>query len=276
MRFGTWMAGLGTAIGVGALALAFSSGDGTGRNVPPAAMPAPSPALMQEMTGPAVIPVPVAQPRAQNPQAQPADADPTAEVAPNFIPSEVQLYEAHWQGMDVKLLTEEIRRKLKYPRGLEGVLVGEVTLNAARAGLLGGDVIISIDEDRVTTLEQFQQGSRNVRNAPQVSLSVLRKTDRKEDGRFAMKRLVVVLRGNPDLGFAQVEAAPMILAGSPRPHPYRGACTKCHAVGEGFELAPDPDMITLPPPPLSREVVDKGAPPHEDRGPCEACHLIKG
>nr|CAX83796.1 LemA [uncultured bacterium] len=278
MRFGTLAGGIGLALGVAALAVGLF-GDGFGRKTsapqttgaanalkaPPPSMPA-----FQDMGG---APLQAAMPAATPPP--PVDAEQTADTPPNYIPREMSLYEAHWQGMDVMLLDEEKRRKLKFPRGLEGLLIGEVTLSAAKSGLLGGDVVIKVEDTRVVDIEQFQQATRAVRGSMRANVTVLRKTDRQEDGRFAMRRITAVLSGDPDLGFAQVEAAPMILAGSPRPHPYRGVCTKCHAVGQGFELTPDPDMITLPPPPISREIAEKRMFPHENMGPCEACHVIK-
>ncbi len=199
-----------------------------------------------------------------------------APKAANFVPTVVQLYEAHWQGMDTRLLTAELRRKLRFPEGLEGILVGEVSLAAGRSGLLGGDVIVAVEGQPVSTLEAFQEATRAVAERTQATIAVLRKTGpRDQNGnRAAMLRLTLTLVAERPLGFAQVEGAPMIKAGDPRPHPDRGPCTQCHSIGSGFELAPDPDLITLPPPVLTREVATRGARPHEDRGPCQACHVI--
>ena len=199
-----------------------------------------------------------------------------APKAPNFVPQVVQLYEAHWQGMDTRLLTAELRRKLRFPEGLEGILVGEVSLAAGRSGLLGGDVIVAVEGQPVSTLETFQEATRAVADRTQATIAVLRKTGPKDQNgvRAAMLRLTLSLAAERPLGFAQVEGAPMIKAGDPRPHPDRGACTQCHSIGTGFELAPDPDLITLPPPVLAREAAARGARPHEDRGPCQACHVI--
>ncbi len=232
--------------------------------------------------------LPVAQPVEISPQAaiRPDQQAPQAAVqanprtAPqtgtpgNFIPKKIALSEAHWQGMDTMRLTSELRRKLRFPRGLKGILIDEVTLNAAKSGFLAGDVIVQVNNDRVTTLEEFQQSSRKVRNLSQVPLTVLRKTDQTQNGRFAITRMTLLLRGEPDLGFAQVEAAPMIAPGDGRPHPYRGSCTGCHTIGKGFELTPDPDLIILPPPVITKATADKGVSPHLDRGPCIACHTI--
>ena len=192
----------------------------------------------------------------------------------NFIPKKIALSEAHWQGMDTMRLTSELRRKLKFPRGLQGIMIYEVTLNSANSGFLAGDVIVKVNNDRVTTLEEFQQSSPKVRNLNRVPMTVLRKGDKTQDGRFAITQMILFLRAEPDLGIAQVEAAPMIAPGDVRPHPYRGACTNCHTIGIGFELTPDPDMIILPPPTITKATADMGVSPHLDRGPCVACHTI--
>ena len=206
--------------------------------------------------------------------AAPMDGFKEPPTPPNFLPSNIQISEAHWQGMDVTVLTAELRQKLRYPSGLLGLLVDEVTLNAARSGLMAGDVIVNVGNVPVTTLEEFQQASRMLRNMNKAELTSLRKGEMNERGRYSMRRVSVALIGDPDLGFAQLESAPMIVPGDGRPHPYRGACTNCHAIGVGFELTPDPDLITLPPPNLTHATVVKGISPHRDRGPCEACHLI--
>ena len=198
---------------------------------------------------------------------------PTGEP-PNYVAPDIQLSEAHWQGMDTMRLTQELRQKLKLPRGLQGILVDEVTLNAARSGLLAGDVIIAVEDGPVTTLEEFQRQTKIVRNRSHALITVMRKSGKKEDRRYSMSRRTLVLRANGELGFAQMETAPMILPGAGRPHDQRGPCTSCHAIGRGFELAPDPDGITLPPPPLSMATIGKQPSPHRDRGSCEACHMI--
>ncbi|MEO5338021.1 MAG: PDZ domain-containing protein [Magnetospirillum sp. WYHS-4] len=260
---------------VGAIAFAFL-GDGVWRQRSPQ-----SPAEMGAMQAAAPVAVPAA-PNVASAVAQ--DMGAAGNVAaggaedpavPNYIPRNVEIFEAHWQGMDCRLLTAELRKKLKFPMDLKGVLIGEVTLNAVDAGLFAGDVIVEIEDMPVETLEDLQRQSMGVRNQPQAKVVVLRKGPEKERGLYTMQRLSLVLRANPYLGMAQVEGAPQIKPGDPRPHGYRGACTKCHAIGKGFELTPDPDLITLPPPPISRDAVVKGVPPHEDNGPCKACHIIR-
>ena len=180
------------------------------------------------------------------------------------------------QGLDARELTAELRQKLGYPKGLEGALVGEVTLGAARAGLLGGDVIVAVADQPVTTLASFQEATRTAANSRQAAVAVLRKTPTREPtgNRYAVVRLTLMVVADRELGFAQAEGAPMIKPGDPRPHAVRGPCTHCHTVGTGFELRPDPDLISLPPPVIPQRLAASGSRPHEDRGPCEACHVI--
>ncbi|CAH2598662.1 Multi-heme protein MamP [Rhodovastum atsumiense] len=237
--------------------------EGLRRAVPVAAVNATPPVMA------AAVPVPVALPLDP-------DVTPSSQVAPNYLPATVQLFEVHWQGLDGRELTAELRRKLRYPQGLEGILVGEVTLTAARAGLLGGDVIIAVAGQPVTTLAGFQDATRAIANLKQTTVTFLRKTRSTEpaSNRFTMVRQTLMIVGDRELGFAQAEGAPMIKAGDPRPHASRGPCTQCHNIGTGFELRPDPDLITLPPPPISSRLAAGSNRPHEDRGPCEACHVI--
>jgi hypothetical protein len=252
-------------------------GDGFGREESRKAAAAAGQAALPPDLGrsrQAIVATPAPQAGAMLPAAASPAQNTGAGLPPNYIGRDLELFEAHWQGMDARLLDQELRRKLKYPRGLRGILIDEVTLNAADAGFLAGDVIVDVERTRVTTLEEFQRQTRALRNRRQAAVSVLRKGERKADGRFAMVRITLVLRADPDLGYAQVEGAPMILPGDGRPHPYRGACTRCHAVGVGFELTPDPDLITLPPPPILRGTATQELSPHRDRGPCVACHVI--
>nr|CAX84220.1 Magnetosome protein MamP [uncultured bacterium] len=264
----------------------------------PAATMAPSAQAVQ-MAQPFVPPPSAAAPgelaQMGAPSVEPMPLEPTV---PNYIPRNLRLFEGHWQGMDGRLLTDELSQKLRFPKGLQGILLGEVTLNAARSGLLGGDVIIKVEGIPVPTIEEWQRVSRDLANRSEVLLTVLRKeggvslditrakrsTQRMGlpyDGAGAggngvvMRTLNLVLRADNTVGFVQVEAAPMILAGDPRPHPDRGPCTSCHPIGKGLELTPDPDLISLPPPVISQRQVARTGAPHENRGPCEACHVIQ-
>lgn len=169
--------------------------------------------------------------------------------------------EAHWQGMEVVPLTWEIAAKLGIPLDEKGVLVDEVTLASADSGLQGNDIIKSVNGVTVTDLNEFYDVTKRLRNQQVATIVVAR------SGRSKTIELVA-----PDvLGFAQLESAPMILPGAIAPHRYRGACTDCHAVGNTGHVSPDPEMVTLMPPPIS-----KGANcPHRYRGQCKLCHVIK-
>ena len=177
-----------------------------------------------------------------------------------YIDPNIKLAEGHWQGMEAMELTSELKMKLQLPASLNGLMVDEVTLNAAASGLLGGDILVEVDGRRVSSLKELLKESRRVRNRNRVPLTVVR------NGR----PLTVKLKAREELGFAQVETAPMIIPGLMMPHPYRGACTECHPIGTGGHVAPDPDGITLPPPPIQAGMKR----PHQDRGPCIACHVI--
>jgi hypothetical protein len=232
---------------------------------PPATVPVAAPAPV-----PAVQALPAA---AMVAEPQTAMVPPAAEpVAPNYVPRKLKVFEGHWQGLDGRLMTRELSRKLGFPVGLQGVLLGEVTLNGANSGFLAGDVIIRVEDMPITTVEEFQEASRMVQNRTEAKLTVIRK-DETRNGSY--RTMSMMLRAEGGLGFVQVEGAPMIQAGDPRPHSYRGPCTDCHPVGKGFELTPDPDLINLPPPAITRDTADKAISPHENRGPCEACHLIR-
>ena len=265
---------------VGLVALIFGQ---SGQNSTP-----PTPAAQAQAQAPMPTVAPIAMPAAVQmaPPMRPPVAEPqtaaeqqavlgpttpnTADPVPsNYIPRQLKVFEGHWQGMDGRLLTVELARKLKFPNGLRGVLLGEVTLNAVTAGLMAGDVIIKLEDVPIQTMEDFQEASRMVMNRNEAHLTVIRKEGR------TFRTLILTLRADRGLGFVQLEGAPMIQPGDPRPHPYRGPCTDCHTVGTGFELAPDPDLISLPPPVISRQTANAGVSPHEDRGPCDACHVIR-
>ncbi|MBF0308769.1 MAG: magnetochrome domain-containing protein [Magnetococcales bacterium] len=179
---------------------------------------------------------------------------------PPFLNPKARLSEGHWKGLEALPLSLELKKKLGLPMELQGLLVDEVTLNAAEAGLLAGDVIVSVNGNAVNSLEGLLAETKKVQMAKSASILVYRKG----------KLQQFVLKARTNLGFAQVETAPMILPGEIMPHPYRGPCTECHAIGTTGHIVPDPDGIILPPPPIRAGAT----PPHKDRGPCQACHPI--
>ncbi|MBF0425605.1 MAG: PDZ domain-containing protein [Magnetococcales bacterium] len=185
----------------------------------------------------------------------PAGASQGGFVAPN-----IQLSEAHWQGLEALPLSIELKRKLKLPLDLEGLLVDEVSLATAVAGLRAGDVLTIFQGVPVRTLRELEQATRRFQSRNQATLTVYRQ------GAI----LSYVVQSEKNLGVAQVETAPMILPGDITPHRYRGACTQCHAIGTTGHIVPDPDGIVLPPGPILAGAKS----PHRERGTCAVCHPI--
>ncbi|MBF0339547.1 MAG: magnetochrome domain-containing protein [Magnetococcales bacterium] len=224
---------------------------------PVARMAQPTPANTQAFaSAPGTIAVPVMPPTASSIMEK-GVAD--AGLKP-FLNPKAKLSEGHWKGLEALPLSMELKKKLKLPLELEGLLIDEVTLNAAEAGLLAGDVLVAVNGKPVRTLEDLVTESRRVQMAKSASMLIYRKGK--------MQQFMLVAKNN--LGYAQVETAPMILPGEIMPHPYRGPCTQCHAIGTTGHIVPDPDGIILPPPPIRVNAVA----PHKDRGPCQACHII--
>ncbi|MEO5377228.1 MAG: PDZ domain-containing protein [Magnetococcus sp. DMHC-6] len=172
----------------------------------------------------------------------------------------IMLSEGHWQGLEALPLTAEFKQKLNLPNELNGLLIDEVSLVAAACGLLAADVLVAVNGRPVTTLEELVRESRRVSQQYSTPLTVVRQG----------QKLTFYLQSTETLGFAQVETAPMIPAGAIVPHPYRGPCTQCHAIGNTGHITPDPDGIILPPPPIKANAVR----PHQDRGSCQSCHTI--
>ncbi|MBF0116123.1 MAG: PDZ domain-containing protein [Magnetococcales bacterium] len=227
--------------------------------VTPAARTAPVPSTpVTKITPSASLNAPVMPPSANAPVVGRGTGD-TGGLKPYLNPK-AKLSEGHWKGLEALPLSVELKKKLKLPMELEGLLIDEVTLNAAEAGLLAGDVLVAVNGKPVRSLEDLVTESRRVQMAKSASMLIYRKGK--------MQQFMLVAKNN--LGYAQVETAPMILPGEIMPHPYRGPCTQCHAIGTTGHIVPDPDGIILPPPPIRANAVA----PHKDRGPCQACHII--
>jgi hypothetical protein len=201
-----------------------------------------------------------------------AEVVPVAMMVPTPVPAPgltgyaapgIQLSEGHWQGMEALPLSTELKKKLKLPKRLNGLLIDEVTLYAAQSGLMAGDVLVAVNSRPVLTIEALVRESKRIQSRNSATLTAYRREEWKT---FTLR----VPQGD-NLGFAQVETAPMVLSGSMRPHPYRGACTLCHTIAQtGQPMMPDPDGIILPPPPIRANA----RMPHQDRGPCNVCHKI--
>ncbi|MBF0453954.1 MAG: PDZ domain-containing protein [Magnetococcales bacterium] len=179
-----------------------------------------------------------------------------------FTDPAIQLSEGHWQGLEALPLSSELKKKLKLPRSLQGLLIDEVSLQAAQSGLMAGDVLVAVNSRPVLSIEDLVRESKRIQLRESATLTAYR--------RESWKTFTLRVPKGDNLGFAQVETAPMILPGDMRPHPYRGPCVQCHSIGSTGHITPAPDAIILPPPPIRANA----RMPHQDRGPCQVCHKI--
>lgn len=175
------------------------------------------------------------------------------------------LQEGHWIGLEVIPLTETIARANNIPVDVSGVLVDEVTLLSAESGLLAGDVITAVNGKAVSDLRTFKDATKVSALSNRAAVKVYR------TGGYSD----FIITGAEELGFAQMEAAPMILSTDRSPHPYYGPCDRCHAISKGTEnpqqLAKDMgDSLILTAPPIKAGAIA----PHRDRGACKKCHQI--
>ncbi|MEI7635813.1 MAG: PDZ domain-containing protein [Syntrophus sp. (in: bacteria)] len=187
------------------------------------------------------------------------------------------LIEGHWIGGEVIPLTAMIAKANSIPPDVMGVLIDEVTLLSAEAGLLAGDVITAINGKKVTDLKSFQQATKDVAQLNRATVSVYSGGKNKD----------IVVFSTEALGIAQMEGAPMIQATARSPHAYYGACNKCHVISKNTintktslnsrnalnpnELLKDAgDNLTKIAPNIRRGT----PPPHRNRGTCTLCHVV--
>jgi Magnetochrome domain/PDZ domain len=170
--------------------------------------------------------------------------------------------EAHWQGLEMIVLSPALARALGLDPNLKGVIADDVTPPADACGFQGGDIIASINGVPTTDLNSFIDASDLVREQRSVQVTVMRK------GQI----FPLVLWALKDrLGVANGETAPMIPSGSVSPHAYQGACTGCHRIGTKGELPFDQgDLLSRKAPPIK----PGSTRPHRDRGNCITCHQI--
>ena len=173
--------------------------------------------------------------------------------------------EAHWIGLEVGPLVPAVAKANKIPLDVKGVLIDEVTLLAAASGLLAGDVITAVNNAQVTDLQTFKQATKLVAQSPKATVTIYRKGSYRD----------IAITATEELGLAQIEGAPMILATDRAPHGYYGPCDKCHAIAPAGtnlnQLAKDlGDILTTQAPNIR-----KGTPaPHAYRGVCSKCHVM--
>jgi serine protease Do len=172
--------------------------------------------------------------------------------------------EGHWLGLEVIPLTPELAAEYQVSKGETGVLVDEVTLEAAESGILAGDMVQSIGRFPTPDLEAFFQATQRVREQERAQVGISR--------RGSKMTFVLTARNTAELGFAQMEAAQPIQPGALRPHRYMGTCTNCHVfMRSGGQLPTDAGDILPNPPPITRNAKA----PHRYRGPCATCHTVK-
>jgi hypothetical protein len=171
--------------------------------------------------------------------------------------------EGHWLGLEVIPLTAELATEYQIPRGETGVLVDEVTLEAAESGILAGDMVQSIRGFPTPDLEAFFLATHRVQEEERAQVGISR--------RGSKMKFVMTARNTNMLGFAQMEAAQPIQPGALRPHRYMGSCTNCHIFMQtGGQLATDAGDILPNPPPITKNAKA----PHRYRGQCATCHTI--
>ena len=187
------------------------------------------------------------------------------------------LIEGHWIGGEVIPLTPAIAKANSIPPDVVGVLLDEVTLLSAEAGLYAGDVITAINGKKVTDLKSFQQATKDVAQSNRATISVYSGGKNKD----------IMVVSTEVLGMAQMESAPMINATDVRPHAYYGPCDKCHVISKNAirtktalnspnalnpnELLLDAgDNLTKVAPTIRRGT----PPPHRPRGTCTLCHVV--
>lgn len=186
-------------------------------------------------------------------------------LQPIAVP-DVPLQEGHWIGLEVIPLTPALAKANSIPPDAVGVLIDEVTLLAAEAGLMAGDVIMAVNDKKVSDLKSFWQATKDVAQVNRANVSVY----------SGGKHKKIVVFSAEALGVAQMEAAPMILATDKSPHGYYGPCDKCHAIAKtplnAGQLAKDlGDILTKVAPAIRKGM----PPPHRQRGTCTLCHVVQ-
>jgi hypothetical protein len=201
---------------------------------------------------------------------QQVQANQNIPLSPIALPDRV-LTEGHWIGLEVIPLTAAIAEANNIPPEIAGVLIDEVTMLSAEAGLYAGDVITAVDGKKVNDLKSFRLATKDVTQSNRATVSVY------SGGKY---RNIVVF-STEALGIAQMEGAPMILATSKSPHGYLGPCERCHAISKkppisknalnSNELLKDQgDSLTKVAPNIRKGT----PPPHRNRGTCTTCHVV--
>ncbi|MBF0217226.1 MAG: hypothetical protein HQL30_09575 [Candidatus Omnitrophica bacterium] len=173
-----------------------------------------------------------------------------------------ELIEGHWLGMELIPLTPELAAEFKIPAKTKGVLVDEISLEAAESGVLAGDMVVAIDRYATPDLVAFTEATRRAKNNYSAKVLVSRRGEIRE----------FIISSKQTLGFSQNEAAQPITPGALSPHRSRNKpCTACHIIMiTGGQLPTDAGDILPSPPPITKGAVAI----HEYRGKCNNCHVI--
>ena len=206
-----------------------------------------------------------------------AQPNQNAPVQQPIAAADKMLIEGHWIGGEVIPLTPAIAKANSIPPDVVGVLLDEVTLLSAEAGLYAGDVITAINGKKVTDLKSFQQATKDVAQSNRATVSVYSGGKNKD----------IMVFSTEVLGIAQMEGAPMILATDRSPHAYYGPCDKCHVISTNAArtkpILNSPNALN--PNELLKDAGDNltkvapnirigTPPPHRNRGTCTLCHVV--
>ncbi|MBF0384287.1 MAG: PDZ domain-containing protein [Candidatus Omnitrophica bacterium] len=173
-----------------------------------------------------------------------------------------ELIEGHWLGMELIPLTPELATEFNIPPNTKGLLIDEISLEAAESGVLAGDMVVGIEKIATPDLVAFTEATRMVKNRFKAKVIVSRR------GQI----IEYTISSKRSLGFSQNEAAQPITPGALSPHRSRNKpCTACHIIMKtGGQLPTDAGDILPNPPPILKGAVS----PHEYRGKCNVCHII--
>jgi len=176
--------------------------------------------------------------------------------------SQKELVEGHWLGMEVIPLVPELAKEFGISPDTQGLLVDEISLESAEAGVLAGDMILAVDGVSTPDLQAFTEATRRVQNRKKAALLISRKG----------QLVKLTIESQRTLGFSQNETAQPIPPGAISPHRNRNKpCTACHVIMEsGGQLPIDAGDILPSPPPITKGAVS----PHGRRGTCKSCHVI--
>ncbi|MBF0494215.1 MAG: hypothetical protein HQL28_03685 [Candidatus Omnitrophica bacterium] len=197
-----------------------------------------------------------------NPGPGTAPAGPNLPTPKEQNAAQKELIEGHWLGMELIPLTPELAKEFNIAPDTKGILIDEISLEAAESGVLAGDMVVAIQGMATPDIATFTEATRRVKNRFDAKVLVSRR------GQI----LEFTITSTRTLGFSQNEAAQPITPGALSPHRSRSKpCTACHIImTTGGQLPTDAGDILPSPPPITKGAVAI----HEYRGKCKTCHVI--